>query len=82
MNEKTNSDRTKDWKSTQSDLNEIAYNNLTQLTTTTLYVLGMLSAKQDWVPAKFLATTLLKQGVQCDYLQMAIDKANELERSL
>lgn len=53
--------------------------HLEDLTTTTLYVLGMLAAKKDWVPASFLAHTLKKQGVQCDYLQPLIDQAEAAE---
>ena len=66
-------DKLKDWHPTpkyqgiQKDLND--------LTTTVLFVTGMLTAKQDWKSAAHLALALKRQGVDCDYLDPIIDKS-------
>ena len=64
-------DKTKDRE--QNQINRETYNNLTKLTTATLFVLGMLTAKKDLQCARILAKVLKEQGVECDYIQPILD---------
>lgn len=56
-------------QSIQDDINEKLHN----LTITNLFVAGMLFAKKDYECASRIAKALLKNGVECDYLQPIID---------